>query len=419
VKVLALLWLACVAVLLARRPDLVTAPQLFAEDGVIYFRDAAVNGLASLFAPYAGYHQLAPRAIALLALALPAAAQAAAYAWISVALAAACCALLAPLMRNVIADAGLRAFTALGVAAAIPSNEIIGSVASLQWYLHVPMLAASLVALPARAAGAARVAAIVVGATTPQGLIAAPVAAFLWWRPQPGRDPWIATLYAGASLLNVVTSPRDAVGRATPHVAEALGAVTAFRVGDSLALGKTLAERLAADATGFGVALGLGVLAALLLALAWRRGASVAGVFAFAIIAPVALVLATRSFEAAGVHGYAFFGADRYFVAPCAAAVIAIAMVAATIRVALLARAAAVAALSYGAFANFHEPESPPDEHWAAAAPALDVWRAERDGGAAAPQIAVPIPPPTWKIVLPACAPGGRGGLFPRCPGGQ
>ena len=418
-KVLALLWLACAAVLFARRPDLLAAPQFYAEDGVIFFHDAALNGVASLFAPYAGYHQLVARAIALLALPLPAGVQPAAYAWLSVGLAAACCAALAPLLRGVAGDAGLRAFAALGVVAAIPSNEIIGSIASLQWYLHVPVFAATLVALPARAVTAARVAAVVVGFTTPLGLIAAPVAAFLWWRRDSIRDPWVATLYASASLLNVMTSPRDAGGRATPHVVEAIGTVTAFRVGDTLALGKTLAESLAASATAAGVALGLGVLIVLLSALVWRRGAAFAGVFAYAIVAPVALALATRSLDAAGFTGYAFFGADRYFIAPCAAVIVALAALAATIRIAMLARATAVAALGYGAYANFHEPQSPLDERWAAVAPAVDAWRAERDAGAPAAETTVPVPPPNWKIVLPACGRGGRGGPLPRCPGAQ
>ncbi|HEY6233910.1 MAG TPA: hypothetical protein VIW69_02250, partial [Candidatus Elarobacter sp.] len=245
-RFVALLWLACAAALFARRPDLLATPQLYAEDGVIFFRDAALSGVASLFAPYAGYHHAIPRAVALIALPLPAALQPAAYAWISVALAAACCAVLAPLLRNAVAGAGLRAFAAFGVAAATPSDEIIGSVASLQWYLHLPMLAASLAALPARVNVAARVAAVLIGATTPQGLIAAPIAVALWSRKPAGFDPWIATLYAGASLLNVLTSPRDAGGRATPHVAEAFVAVTAFRVGDAVALGRNGAMELAA-----------------------------------------------------------------------------------------------------------------------------------------------------------------------------
>jgi hypothetical protein len=419
VKVILPLWLACAVALFMRRPDLLVTPQLYAEDGVIFFREAAVNGVASLFMPYAGYHHLVARAIAVLALPFPAGVQPAMYTWTSVAIAAACCAALVPLLREVVPDAGLRAFAALGVAVAIPSNEIIGSVASLQWYLHLPMLAATLVALPPRAVTPARIAALIIGFTTPQGLIAAPIAAWLWWRKPLGRDRWTATLYAGASLLSVLTSQRDAASGPARHLAEAIGTVAAFRVGDSLAFGKTLAESLAATATGLGVALGLGVLAALLAALAWRRGAPFAGVFAFAIVGPVALVLATRPLTGADFSGYALFGADRYFVAPCAAAVVALAALAATIRIAVLARAAAVAALGYGAYANFHEPERLPDERWAAAAPALDAWRAERDAGALAPQAEALIPPATWKVVLPACAPGGHGGPFPRCPGAQ
>ena len=415
-RLAALLWLACAAVLFARRPDLLTNPQLYAEDGVIFFRDAALNGLASLFAPYAGYHHLVPRAVALVALPLSAAVQPAVYVWISVALAAACCAMLAPLLRNVISDAGLRAFVALGVAAAVPSDEIIGSVASLQWYLHLPAMTASLVALPPRAVRAARIGAVLVGLSTPQGLVAAPLAALLWWRRPAWGDPWIATLYAGTSLLNVLTSPRDAGGHATSHVAQAFAAVTAFRVADAVALGRDGAMALAAHGVAAGVVLGIALLAALLAALAWRRGPACAGVLAYLIAAPVALVVATRSFDAAGFNGYAFFGADRYFVAPCATVVVALAVLAATIRRAMLARAAAVAALGYGALANFHEPHALPDDHWAARAPALDAWRAERNGGTRAPETTAAIPPPAWTIVLPACAAGGHGGPFPRCP---
>lgn len=416
VKAVVLLWLACAAVLLARRPDLVTTPQLYAEDGVVFFREAALSGLGSLLAPYAGYHHLVPRLVALIASPLPAPVQPAVYVWISVALAAACCALLAPLLRSSIADAGLRVLAALGVAVAVPADEIIASVASLQWYLHLPVLAASLAVLPARAMVAARVAAIVAGATTPQGLIVAPIAAVLWWRRPAGLDPWIATLYAAASLLNVVTSPRDAGGRATADVAQALVAVTAFRVADAVAFGRAGAMQLAAHAPAAGIMVGIVLLGALLGALAWRRGARFAGVFAYLIIAPVLLVLATRSFEAAGFTGYAFFGADRYFVAPCAAVVIALAGLAATVRRAALARVAALAALGYGTCANFHEPQTPRDDHWVAVAPALDAWRAARDGGAAAISVTVPIPPPTWTITLPACGAGGHGGPIPRCP---
>jgi hypothetical protein len=419
VKALALLWLVCAVVLFARRPDLLNNPQFYAEDGKLFFHDAVLYGFGALVAPYAGYHQLIPRLVALIALPLPAAAAPAAYAWSSVAIAAACCALLAPLLRGTIADPGLRALAALGVAAAVPSDEIIGGVASLQWYLHLPMLTASLVALPARAAPFWRLAAVLVGFTTPQGLLAAPAAAFFWWRRRGGFDPWVATSYAAASFVNIITSPRDTEGRATPHLAEAFAAVTAFRVGDAIALGKAGAMALAAYHVAAGVVLGVALLAALLVALARRRTPLWAGVFAYLIAAPIALVLATRSFDAAGFSGYAFFGADRYFVAPCAAVVLALAALAATIRRATLARAAAVAALGYGAVVNFHEPHVLPDDRWRASAPALDVWRADRDGGLPAPAAAAAIPPPPWYVALPACGAGGRGGPFPRCPGGQ
>ncbi len=47
-----------------RKPDAFWLPQLWAEDGSVFFRDAHELGIASLGARYAGYYHLAPRLIA-------------------------------------------------------------------------------------------------------------------------------------------------------------------------------------------------------------------------------------------------------------------------------------------------------------------------------------------------------------------
>lgn len=57
--------------LLARVPDVVHAPQFWAEDGSIFFRDVWCSGAASLFTPYGGYYHLLPRLIALAASLFP------------------------------------------------------------------------------------------------------------------------------------------------------------------------------------------------------------------------------------------------------------------------------------------------------------------------------------------------------------
>ena len=53
--------------LFLRRPDALTSPQFFAEDGRIFFHDQILyGGLESLFTPYAGYLLIVPRCTALI-----------------------------------------------------------------------------------------------------------------------------------------------------------------------------------------------------------------------------------------------------------------------------------------------------------------------------------------------------------------
>ena len=60
-----LVLLAGAAILALRRPDQITNPQLWAEDGIFFFQ-AREMGLRALLTELAGYSQLAPRLIAAL-----------------------------------------------------------------------------------------------------------------------------------------------------------------------------------------------------------------------------------------------------------------------------------------------------------------------------------------------------------------
>jgi hypothetical protein len=69
------LWLGAVILLTAfmwcyRRPDALTYPQFWAEDGVIFFADAYHHGFSSLWMDHGGYYHLVPRVVALLGLSL-------------------------------------------------------------------------------------------------------------------------------------------------------------------------------------------------------------------------------------------------------------------------------------------------------------------------------------------------------------
>lgn len=56
--------LACAVILAARRPDLVRSPQLWAEDGTVFFLQAHTSPWSSLFTPSAGYLHTVLRLIA-------------------------------------------------------------------------------------------------------------------------------------------------------------------------------------------------------------------------------------------------------------------------------------------------------------------------------------------------------------------
>lgn len=411
----AIVWAACVVVLFARHPDLIRTPQFYAEDGVVFFRDAVFDGLGSLLTQYSGYHHLIPRAIAFAVAGAPVAAQPALYVWITVFVQAACCAALVPLMRTVVADAVLRAFTAVAAAAVVPANEMIGSLANLQWFLNVPLLGAAVVPLSRGARWFARAAAVLAGATTPLGLLAAPLAAVLWWRRPAGRDPWTPTMYAVASAVNVYTAPRDPNVRPSAHLLEAIASLTAMRVGDALVFGEDAMKALAATPL-LGVLLGLAVLLIVLIALGAQRGPVLALVMGYFVVAPVALAALGHDLQLARFSDFTFFGADRYFWGPCTALVVALAFVLAGAAPARVARAVAAAALVAGFVTNGFEPVRYADSGWTASSGSIEAWRAARDRGSPAGPAGAAIPPGPMTVPFPGCAPGGHGGVRPVCP---
>jgi hypothetical protein len=129
--------LAVAAVLVARRPGALIKPDLWAEDGVLFFRDQLVHGFPhTLTIPAAGYIYLLPRLVAGAAMLLPLSAVPLAYGIFSLALGAVACAWFArPEFRRIIPSDGLRVAASLGFAAIPTAWEIIGNITNLQWYL--------------------------------------------------------------------------------------------------------------------------------------------------------------------------------------------------------------------------------------------------------------------------------------------
>ncbi len=65
-KDIGLIFVIVLVILLLRRPDAFINPQLYAEDGVVFFGDYVKSGIHSIIIPYAGYLHLVPRFVAAL-----------------------------------------------------------------------------------------------------------------------------------------------------------------------------------------------------------------------------------------------------------------------------------------------------------------------------------------------------------------
>jgi hypothetical protein len=394
------LWLACIAVLLLRRPDLVAHPEFLAEDGVIFFREQLLSGAASVWQPYAGYHHLLARLVALAGAGLPVVAIPAFYAAVVVALEAASCAAVGLLLEEVVPQPSIRWIAALALAACIPADEVIGSLSNLQWYLALPLLTASVFPIPPRFVLATRIAAPLVGLTTPQGIFAIPFAIWRWIRRGERSDPWTPSLYAAASLINVVTASDLAGRHATPWWPLAAMLSVFYRAGDVLWLGRSNAETIAAHWSPAGAVLGAAIVVALSSFVARTLGARAVLALLFVLFAPIAVSMYARDLEGASFAHYELFGADRYFVTACAALLVATVVAASRLprRARTLALALACALLVAN---NFREPPLENDD-WPASAPQVERYRAELAAGRPTAQLSVPIPP-RWQLVLPAC----------------
>lgn len=137
----------CALLYAARCPDAFTRPQLFVEDGVVFYAAAFNNGLASLLEPYAGYHVLLQRLLALIALPFPVLWAPTIYIWSALAVFVAVAAM--------VLRCGLPRAPWLAFAMALvphPWAEAFGTITNVQWIGALGMVVA---AISARAPAAA------------------------------------------------------------------------------------------------------------------------------------------------------------------------------------------------------------------------------------------------------------------------
>lgn len=294
--------------MIVRKPDVVLQPQLWAEDGAVFLRDALLLGPEAIVTPYAGYLHLMPRLVAATAPYLSAAHTP----WVFTAGAMVPVLLVAALLasRRLPLTAAERVGCLLLVALPPMPGEVLLNLTNSQWVLGF-VFVLLLMAKPAERAPAFMTDAgllTLVGLTGPASLVFAPLfVGRAIWEPSRGTraSAFFAVAMAAIQGVVLVTSGRLSIGAAAPVD------VVMARLGVRMAPLVGLAPSEDAGFLLTSVLLGIVVLFLVLLVLerAWPA--------ATALAAGMAL-FATVLLGARGVDGGLALGGERYFSLPIA-----------------------------------------------------------------------------------------------------
>lgn len=385
-------------ILCARKPDSFVNPQLWAEDGTIFFAQQVELGARAHLLPYAGTFNEAPRIVASLAALLPHRHAPAFYN------AAAVLALLALVLKlysprlNLPGNCPLP-FALAAVLVPHPGGEVFACLANVQWILALLLLLLVLqksAATRAQAAGDAGLT-LLAGLTGPFILFALPLFAWKLWRSFRSRlresrlDLPAFAVAAGTAALQLwalLHSPLEAP-RPVPAAPGVWARLVGHRLFGTLFLGPQVTYRL----SPFLVALaGFLIVAGILWAL--RRSPEAFEKAGLSLLFAAA-VAAGAFAKHAGAPGLLLPWANgsRYFFIPAVVLAWCLLLVLATARGAprLLASAALAAILASSVLTGF---QSPPlqDRRWAEQVARIDGSEAE---------VWIPINPPGWKVHIP------------------
>ncbi|HKA30914.1 MAG TPA: hypothetical protein VKH82_16145 [Candidatus Binatia bacterium] len=192
-----------VAIIVARRPDAVTNPQFWAEDGYVYFLENLTLGFTHAFSKlYNGYPNLAQRLIAMVGGWVPLATAPRVYTTSAIALTALAVASFAlPGFRHLVRSDALRVGFCVAAVSAPFQQEVLSTPTNLGWFLAVWLALLSVMRLPRRRWQMTGLALAGCAATLSTPL--APLNLPLWllrvWRGIERRDR--ADLWLGVTLV--------------------------------------------------------------------------------------------------------------------------------------------------------------------------------------------------------------------------
>jgi len=166
-------------VILCRRPDVVTRPQFWAEDGAVYFCDALVHGFPrALFRLYQGFPHLGQRLIAAFGSLFPIASAPRVYTTTAIVIEALSVATFSlPRFRHLVRSDALRILFCVACVSLPAHTEVFATPANVGWFLGIWLLFASLSTAPRRARSLVGLTVCGVGAiaSTPLAVLLAPL----------------------------------------------------------------------------------------------------------------------------------------------------------------------------------------------------------------------------------------------------
>lgn len=238
-----------IALMTARRVDVVSDPKLWAEDGAVFLVGSFTAGAHSLLTTYAGYLHLIPRTWALLTTLLPIRDLALSYSGFAIVFDVFCCALaLSRRLDWLIPSPGFRATAFFALIVLPGTSEIFGTLTNSIWYAGVALILLGLSVQPATRWGrlAEPPTCVALSFTGVTSVIVAPTFFLRWYRNRSGYNLGLAVSVGAIGLCQswLALTTRHATHSGHPDFGSLPRAVL-FRPVATLLLGEDHYRRLA------------------------------------------------------------------------------------------------------------------------------------------------------------------------------
>lgn len=310
------------SLLILRRPDVLTSPKLWGEDGAIFMKDAYLRPFyQAALSPYAGYVHLIPRLWAALSTALPVRDLPASFAVFTLVLDAACLVVvLSPRFAWLIPSFPVRAALFLSLILLPGTSETHGNLTNTIWYTGLCLLLLSFASDPRTGTGrAAEVMVCLLFALTGATSVVVAVLFVLRWRRNRTRHSALVMIVVAAGglfqFVDLRLHPRPPPDLSSTSVGD-WAWIMVERVGGTAAIGQ---QRLVAwwHGPNHTVALGLGLtLVAATFVIGWSAPSKAR------LPLGLAMALLLASVTAGTVGAFRSLadprGGGRYFVTPIA-----------------------------------------------------------------------------------------------------